>query len=229
MTPFEMRTESISLSVFHDRFILSIILIYNLIKVKIGKDIMKKSITYFEKRGFINTRETLRLAYERAVELNINDIILSSPHGDTALQAAEIFQNQKFNVIAVTISEGYKDQGWTMTNEERSGLINKGIKVFTGTHALGGDINTAFTQKFGGKSINEIIAQTLYRFSQGMKVCVEIVLMVADAGLISLDKEVISIAGTGDGADTAIVVTPSYPRKFLGLKIKEILAKPREG
>lgn len=190
---------------------------------------MKKSITYFEKKGSNNTHETLRLAYERAMELNICNIVISSTHGDTALEAAKIFQNQKFNIIAVTISEGYQDKGWTMTKNERTTLLQKGITVFTGTHALSGDVNTAFTQKFGGKSINEIIAQTLYRFSQGMKVCVEIVLMVADAGLIPIEKEIISIAGTGDGADTAIVVKPSYPRKFLDLKIVEIIAKPREG
>lgn len=190
---------------------------------------MKKSITYYENKGQINTSETLRLAYDRAVELNIRDIIISSTHGGTVLQAVDIFKNSKFNIIAVTISEGYKDKGWTMTTEERTSLIKKGITIFTGTHALSGDVNTAFTQKFGGKSINEIIAQTLYLFSQGMKVCVEIVLMVADAGLISMDKEVISIGGTGGGADTAIVVKPAYPRKFLELKIREILAKPREG
>ncbi len=53
--------------------------------------------------------------------------------------------------------------------------------------------------------------------------------MAADAGLISVNREVIAIAGTEDGADTAIVVKPSYPRKLLELKIKEIIAKPREG
>jgi len=116
-----------------------------------------------------------------------------------------------------------------MTKEERTKLQNKGIKVFTGTHALSGDINAAFTNKFGGKSINEVIAQTLYGFCQGMKVCVEIVLMTADAGLIPIDRDVIAIARTGEGADTAIVVRPSYPRKFLNLKIKEIIAKPMEG
>ena len=190
---------------------------------------MKKSITYFKRKGSSNTTETLKSAYERAKELNISDIIISSTHGNTALKAAEIFKHPKYNLIAVTISEGYKEKGWTMTKEERKRLITKGITVFTGTHALSGDVNTAFTQTYGGKSINEIVAQTLYRFSQGMKVCVEIVLMVADAGLISIDQEVISIAGTGDGADTAIVVKPAYPRNFLEFKIKEILAKPREG
>jgi len=104
-----------------------------------------------------------------------------------------------------------------------------GIKVFTGIHALGDNVDSAFTERFGGISISEVVRRTLYTFCQGMKVCVEIVLMAADAGLIPTDREVIAIAGTGEGADTAIVVKPSYPRKFLDFKIKEIIAKPREG
>jgi hypothetical protein len=168
------------------------------------------------------------LAYERALELNIRDIVVASTHGSTALKAAETFSDQRFNVVAVTICEGYKSEGWAMSREERAKLQAKGIKVLTGIHALGDDVSSAFTEKFGGKSFNEVVAQTLYRFCQGMKVSVEIVLMAADAGLISLDGEVIAIAGTGEGADTAIVVQPTYPRKFLDLKIKEVIAKPRE-
>jgi hypothetical protein len=190
---------------------------------------MKKSITYFEESVPSNTEETIKLAYERALELGIKDIVVASTHGGTALKAAEIFGSAEFNIIAVTICEGYKDEGWAMMKEERARLLTNGVKIFTGTHALGDDVNSAFTEKYGGKSFNEVVAQTLYRFSQGMKVCVEIVLMVADAGMIPVDKEVIAIAGTSEGADTAIVVKPSYPRKFLELKIKEIIAKPREG
>lgn len=62
-----------------------------------------------------------------------------------------------------------------------------------------------------------------------MKVAVEVALMAADAGLIPVGKEVVAIAGTSNGADTAIVVQPACPRKFHELKIKEIVAKPREG
>jgi len=189
---------------------------------------MKKSITYFEKSGSDNTDETIKLAYERAVELNIRDIVVASTHGSTALKASETFSNQRFNVVAVTICEGFKSEEWAMSKEERMKLQAKGIKVLTSIHALGDDVNSAFTEKFGGKSFNEVVAQTLYRFCQGMKVSVEIVLMAADAGLISVDREVVAIAGTGEGADTAIVVKPAYPRKFLDLKIKEIIAKPRE-
>ena len=189
---------------------------------------MKKSITYFEKAGSDNTDETIKLAYERALELNIKDIVIASTHGSTALKVAETFNVQRFNIVAVTICEGYKSEGWAMSKEERATLQAKGIKVLTGIHALGDDVSSAFTEKFGGKSFNEVVAQTLYRFCQGMKVCVEIVLMAADAGLISVNGEAIAIAGTGDGADTAIVVKPAYPRKFLDLKINEVIAKPRE-
>jgi hypothetical protein len=188
-----------------------------------------KTIAYFEKIGLRNTDETLRLAHERALELGIRDIVVASSHGETALKAAKIFGTENFNIVAVTICEGYRSEEWTMTSEERKELQDKGIIVFTGIHALGDDVGSAFIENHGGTTINEAVRETLYRFCQGMKVAVEIVFMAADAGLIPVDKEAIAIAGTNKGADTAIVVQPAYPRKFLDLKIKEIIAKPREG
>ncbi len=192
-------------------------------------NVVAKTIMYFEKGGSRNTDETLRLAHKRALELGIRDIVVASSHGGTALKAAKVFDTEKNNIVAVTICEGYRDEGWTMSMDERKKLQEKGIKVLTGTHALGDDVGSAFTEKRGGTTVNDAVRETLYRFCQGMKVAVEIVLMAADAGLIPVDREVIAIAGTSEGADTAIIVQPTYPRKFLNLKIKEIIAKPREG
>ncbi len=188
-----------------------------------------KTITYFDEAGSKNTDETLRLAHKRAVELGIRDVVVASSHGETALKTAKIFGAEKTNIVAVTLSEGFRSEGWTMTPEERKRLQDKGVKVFTGTLALGGDVDSAFSDKQGGATINEAVCETLYRFCQGMKVAVEVVLMTADAGLIPVDREVIAVAGTGKGADTVVVVQPACPRKFLYLKIKEIVAKPREG
>ncbi|NLE99974.1 MAG: hypothetical protein GX601_03265, partial [Anaerolineales bacterium] len=101
------------------------------------------------------------------------------------------------------------------------------VKVHTGLHALGDGVGSAFTDKHGGRVPEEIVRETLYRFCQGMKVAVECVLMAADAGLLDMSREVVAIAGTGSGADTAIVVKPAYPRKFHELEIREVLAKPR--
>jgi len=187
-----------------------------------------KTVAYFEEKGPKNTDETLRLARERALELGIRDVVVATSHGGTALKAAKVFGTEKTNIVAVTLPEGFRGEGWTMTADERKKLQDKGIKVFTGTLALGGDVGSAFSEKHGNATINDAVCETLYRFCQGMKVAVEVVLMAADAGLIPVDKEVIAIAGTSKGADTAIVVQPACPRKFFDLKIKEIVAKPRE-
>lgn len=188
---------------------------------------LEKSIIYFERKGAVNTNKTLEAARKRAEELGIKDIVVASTHGETALKAADTFSDMKVNLVAVSISEAFKKRGWAMTEEERKKLQARGVNVFTGIHSLGDTVASAFTEEFGGISAEGLVRETLYRFCQGMKVCVEIVLMAADAGLIEVDREVIAIAGTGSGADTAIVVKPSYAMNFRELEIREIIAKPR--
>lgn len=73
----------------------------------------------------------------------------------------------------------------------------------------------------------EIMAQTLGTFCRGMKVAAEIIIMATDAGLVRTDEEAIAIAGSGRGADTAIVVQPANASRFFELKIKEVICKPR--
>ena len=184
-------------------------------------------VIYFSKGGAVNTDKTLEIARERAKQLGIKDVIVASTHGGTALKAARLFKDMKPNLVAVTISGAFGKEGWLMTSEERKKLEAEGIKVLTCSHALGDGVAASIAEKQGGISIEQIVTQTLYRFSQGMKVCVEIVLMAADAGLIGVDREVISIAGTGEGADTVIVVKPAYPRNFHEFEIRELLCKPR--
>jgi len=190
------------------------------------KDVEIKTI-YFSKGGAANTDRTLEVAKERAKQLGIKDIVVASTHGGTALKAAKLFKDMKANVVAVTISDAFSKEGWVMTNEERKKLEAEGINVLTCSHALGDGVAASMAEKHGGISMEQIVCQTLYRFSQGMKVSVEVALMAADAGLISTDREVIAIAGTGEGADTVIVVKPAYPRNFQEFEIREILAKPR--
>ena len=109
----------------------------------------------------------------------------------------------------------------------RQELEERGATVLTGLHALGDDVNIAFAPNEQATAFNAVVAQTLRRFSQGMKVAVEITLMAADAGLLDTTHEVIAIGGTDEGADTAIVIKPAYARKFKNIKIREIIAKPR--
>ena len=75
--------------------------------------------------------------------------------------------------------------------------------------------------------VRKVVRETLYRFGQGMKVAVEVAIMAAEADLLDLAQEAIAVAGTGEGADTALVVQPACALHFKRFRIREILAKPR--
>jgi hypothetical protein len=185
---------------------------------------MEGKTLYFDSPGKQNTDDTLKLVRDRAEELDIKQLIVATTHGSTALRAEEIFTGLPVEIIAVSICASFDGEGWTMSPEERSLLEVKGIRVLTSLHALGDDVSESFTQS----APNRVVRETLYRFCQGMKVCVEIAVMAADAGILDMNREVISVAGTGEGADTAIVLKPAYARRFNEFEIREILAKPRK-
>lgn len=181
----------------------------------------------FEEAGMQNTDATLSIARERALVLGVKQVIVASTHGFTARKAQEVFGPDGIAVTAVSICHGFESIGWAMDAGTRRDLESAGIRVHTGIHALGDGVASAFTEKSGGSATEEIVRETLYRFCQGMKVAVEVLLMAADAGLVDMSSDAIAIAGTGEGADTAIVCKPAYPRTFHDLVIREILAKPR--
>jgi hypothetical protein len=184
---------------------------------------MEGRILYFERPGKGNTDATLEAARERAQALGIRQVVVASTHGYTARRAQEAFSGQEVKIVAVSICAGFEDEGWTMREEERAELERLGITVLTSMHSLGDDVN----EGFGVRSPNRIVRETLYCFCQGMKVAVEVAVMAADAGLLDMTQEVIAVAGTDEGADTALVLAPAYARKFRELEIREILAKPR--
>ena len=188
---------------------------------------MELATLVFERAGKQNTDATLQIAKERALALGIRQVVVASSHGYTARKAHAFFAPAGVKVIAVSICHSWEGEGWVMSADEKAQLQEMGVIVHTGIHALGDGVGSAFSEKYGGRVPEEIVRDTLYRFCQGMKVAVECALMAADAGLLDMDREVIAVAGTGDGADTAIVCQPAYPRTFHELEIREVLAKPR--
>src|SRR5665647_3688592 len=163
---------------------------------------MTNSIVYFEEMGKVNTVETLVVSKKRALELGIRQVLVASSHGYTAKEAARIFEGTGIEVIAVTISEGFKENGWCMTAGERRDLEKAGVKVLTSQMSLGGGVEEAFCEE---RSVLSILANCFYCFSQGMKVAIEIAIMAAEAGYVSTDHEIVSIAGTGAGADLSLI------------------------
>jgi hypothetical protein len=112
-----------------------------------------------------------------------------------------------------------------LTEENRAAILALGARLLTCQHAFGG-VNRAVRRKLNTYELDEIIAYTLRLFGEGMKVACEITLMAADAGLIRTDEPVLAIAGTGRGADTAVVLRAANAQDFFDLRINEILCKP---
>lgn len=186
---------------------------------------VERNVTYFTEGGKQNTDVLLKLVKDYVEKKGIRDIVVASTTGETGVKVSEIFK--EYNVVIVTHHFGFREPGEIeLTEEHRREILANGAKIFTGVHALS-SVERAIRKDFGTIQTLELIANVLRLMGEGTKVCVEIALMSADAGLIPVDRDVITIAGTGRGADTALRVRPANTRRFFDLKIREVIAKPR--
>ena len=178
---------------------------------------------YFDSVGKINTKETVALALKFALEKNIKYIVVASSSGDTAKY---LINTDGINIICVTHANGYPEPGKNeMSEETRSELADLGIKALTTTHVLSG-AERGISKSFGGAYPVEIIAHSLRMLGQGTKVCVEVSIMALDAGFIPYGEPIIAIGGSGKGADSAVIITPSHASSVFETKIHEIICKP---
>jgi uncharacterized protein len=185
---------------------------------------MECKITYFETPGKINTDEVLRIAKERAEELRIKTIVIASSSGKTGVKAVNYFKGMKV-VIVRQMTGVYAPDVQEMKPENEEIIKSKGGIIVTTTHTFAG-LHRAWKNKTDTFLLGEIMASTLRVFGDGLKVACEISMMAADGGVIRCDEDVICIAGSHAGSDTAIVLKPVNSQRFFSLKIKELLCKP---
>jgi hypothetical protein len=190
------------------------------------RDVAEKTILYFDTVGPDNTEATLRASAERAEELGIAQAVVATSTGKTALMAAEAF-GEGVTVVGVSLQRGL----WEKYVGLDAGVVEaakaRGVTFLTCPHTLMGAVDSALRDQFGVLPPQQLIAHTYYTFSQGTKVAVECMMMAADAGLLDMSREVISIAGTDHGADTSLVLGPVFSHQFFSLKVREIIAMPR--
>jgi len=181
---------------------------------------------YFKRPGPKNTEGVLEAVSRRAKELEIGKVLVATCSGRTAFIALDTL-DPELKIIAITHVTGFLRPNFQeMSEEARRKLESKGVPVLTCQHAFGG-VGRGVRNKLSTYQLDEIIAYTLRTLGQGTKVAIELALMAADAGLVRVDEEVISIGGTGNGADTALVVQPANSANFFDLKVKEIVCKPK--
>ncbi len=188
---------------------------------------MERKVTYFEKAGAENTAACLEIVKNTIVHHGYKHIVIASTTGETGLLFSKALKGCSINIVVVTHSSGFKNLNVNeMSDNARKKIEASGAKVFTGS-MLTHSIETSFSIKFSGLYPTLIVANSLRRFGEGSKVCCEIVMMAVDAGLIPEGEEVLAVAGTAKGADTVLVIKSAASKRFLDLRVLEILAKPR--
>jgi hypothetical protein len=188
---------------------------------------MERIITYFEKPGHHNSQVCLDRVLNEVTNRQFKHIVVASTTGETGYLFAQALKDKGVNLVIVTHSYGFREPNHSEMSPVNAESIKAfGGKIYTGT-MITHSLETALAKKFGGVYPTSLVALTLRRFGEGTKVCCEIVMMAADGGLIPEQEEVIAVAGTGRGADTVIIVQGAASKRFLDLKILEIIAKPR--
>jgi len=207
-------------------------------KVK-SRPCVERKIFYFEKPGPHNTGKVIDVVKERIKEGDVKYVVIASITGKTALKAAEELKEQDVSLICVSGFPGWRTihnieypfvKGDTRKRLER---LNVAI-VDKVPSSLSGDTIDYGLARYGYVPVSWIVAETLEAVSgYGLKTAVEAILMATDCGAVPPFKDVISMAGTDKGADTAIVAKSTFsPSMFSGdstqrFQILEILAMPR--
>ncbi|MBE6498315.1 MAG: hypothetical protein E7Z81_08625 [Methanobrevibacter sp.] len=189
----------------------------------------RKFITYFDKQGDDYTDELI-MAVKDKLELadNIKYILIASSTGESALKLSQAIDDDSITIVNVSHNVGFSGDNESDISEEMiKELENEGIKTFQGLHAFSGAAR-GVTNKYGGYSPLDVVADTLRMFSHGVKVAAEISLMACDAGLIPVGEEIIAIGGRAHGVDTAVILTPVNSKNLFNLQFHEIIAMPRD-
>ena len=159
---------------------------------------MEERIVYFEKPGKGNTTEVIQLVKERAQARGINRFVVASTRGATARDFSEAVAGTEYRLVIVPWQYGFKGEEQPFPQDLVTEVREKNHQVHFGTMLF-------HTGDFYGSGAPQAMANILRTMGQGIKVCVEILLMACDGGCIRIGEKVIAVAGTGSGADTAVV------------------------
>jgi len=180
---------------------------------------MERKINYFEDTKANNTEMVFKLVRERLNAGDIGKIVIASTTGTTAQKAMDFFKGSNVKLVVIPHQFDFIREVNPFPPELVKSLREKGHEVHFGTMLF-------HTENLYESNVPVLMANLLRCFSQGVKVCFEIVMMATDGGYLARGERVIAIAGTGRGADTALVMQASSSRNMKKLRINEILCKP---
>lgn len=161
------------------------------------------ALTYFETAGKENIDKTLELVKKIAEEHGIKNVIVASITGFTAEKAFEAFKDMDVTLTVVG----------TERNRFSSDLQKKLEKKRN---------NVCFSREVS-YDYPDLVKIAFRRFSEGVKVAVEVAMIAAKKGFVSTEEDVISVGKW----DTALIIRPATSDNFSDLKVRELICMPR--
>ena len=198
-----------------------------------------KKIVYFETPGPQNTDRVVEAVKERLKEGDVKHVIVASISGRTALRVAEELKGTAVSVVCVSGCPSWLVMSGVeypfVKGEIRKKLERLKVTIVEKTPStLSGDTIDYGLARYGYIPASWVVAETLEAVGgYGLKTAVEAVLMATDCATVPPSTNVISLAGTDKGADTAIVAKSAFSpwvfssdadRRF---QVLEIIAMPR--
>jgi hypothetical protein len=204
-----------------------------------------RTVHFFESPGEENTNQVIKATLDRAEEGDIDAVIVASISGNTSVKVAEQLRKRGLNIKVVCISgpqswKKYPQYKFPLIKEkEREKMDELRIQIVNWIEEPFKPIT--FRNWWEEKTVevlrpaSDLFWMTLICVGgHGFRTAVEVVFMSVEAKAIEEGDKVVSIAGTGSGADTAIVMKASRFEDAVGvspekrMKTHEILAMPKE-
>jgi hypothetical protein len=191
---------------------------------------------FFENPGAENTPKVVQVVRRRLRQKDIHKVLLASESGQLALKLGKAFAPASLICVTYDPATREKYQKPGLRKEE---LLKHGLTVVdTIPEPLTRSLT--FRNWWEKKTVNlpgssaDLFWMTLICVGgHGFRTAVEIVFIAVEAGVVKVGERVASMAGTGWGADSAIVMKASRFEDAVGedpgkrMKVEEILAMPK--
>ena len=201
---------------------------------------IERRVRYFEQPGKRNTAQTIEAVRAYLAECGeAAALVIASISGETAVKVKDAMKGLQIPLVCVTGAPSWQNLPEyhlpLIPLERRAELEEAGVVVVDCVPSSLSDTIEFSYARYGFRSPTWLFVEALLAMGgYGLKTAVECVLVATDGGFITPFKDVVSVAGTDKGADTAIVVRSTFsstvfssdPKKRLVLK--ELLAVPRE-
>ncbi len=202
---------------------------------------MKRTIRFFPHYGPENSAEVIDAILERLLEHDVNMVVVASSTGEMALKICQALSENAVQAQVVAVCDppwaiGKVPKAGRISPDNKAKLVAAGaVVVDTMPYASRAYSTGASNNVYEGLDLLVVVFDA-FRIvgGNGLKVAIEVALMATNAGVVPAGRDVITVAGTGNGLDTAIVLKTAYSIDIFSgdpserPEVREILAMPRE-